>query len=394
MSAPTSLKRTFSAGKHVFPAATVFVVLTLGMFSLSCGDFTLFGDNNGNGGGNGGETGDTCEKVFAFLSAYQQSAETAVDNQDLAEPVAVVVVPAGMSFTVPGTSVTAGDGDAIVADPGNKNIAFYDASDSNQRHVLEDNIEQLGGVAVYYEELEISGQPKQVNLLLYTAYDTGTQSYNLFIHDLDSSLTGGIPKDYLQGSITFTKPGALAVGKTSDKRGVFIVDDEKKVVRLSLKEEFGFIIPDSVGPIAEGFSSIQGVTFFNQNGELYLTEPNQSQPDNTEVYKIDNALDQSTSSPVQKSSLTAFVPSTQLFQAVGLDIALTKKDGTEAKLLVFSNQTSIALRQFDPDAGGSAEETLTVQDLDHLDVAYDCGNERILYTQKQAGDTGLFELRP
>ncbi len=177
---------------------------------------------------------------------------------------------------------------------------------------------------------------------------------------------------------------AVAVGRSVDKRGIFVVDNRQKVYRITLIISGTVPAPDSMATLATGFSSLRDVAFSNQTQSVYLSEVNDSV-----VFQVKSAM---TSSAVNKSQLPNFIPPSQLLQPTGLNLAPTNIAGTASDLLVVSQQVTRAIGQFDTDNGSIALGYLPVINIEHQDVAYDCTNTRIVYTRKTFAP-GVFQYK-
>jgi len=375
-----------------------FLLLAASGFWASCGDFTLWSDGPGPGPGPD-PGGQVCDNAFAGLGAYKNSQPSQIDRT-LSNPVAIEVIPQGMTFSPAGDAIKAGEGDLMVLDapdalPGT--VAWYNRGQNNKRYNLEvESVLLPGGLALHHEEIALFGQKKVFNLLFYTAVNAQTERYNVFFHDLGTQTTlFRYPDDWpelgLGPAYLFTRPAALAMARAGDRRGLFVADNLTSVVRMSLVASEMGILPGTVDKIADGFSSIRDLVFSSQTGALYLTESTGSK-----VYRIDDALTRSAANPVTKDQLTPFSSSTRLRNPRGLALAPTDQKAEAAALLVFSEGLTDAIGQFDPVAGGEPKDNLDVKEGEHLDLAYDCRNQRLLFTRNASNIDfrGLFQIVP
>jgi len=348
-----------------------------------------------------------CLKPFPGLSPYKTSTETALDT-GLGTPAAVAVVPQGMSFSfvredTSGTA-TAEAGDLFVADLDSDKIYFYDQSKGNARATFPAEAQELGGgVALYLEEVEVSGTQEKVQLLLYTGINKTTGKSNLFLYDLDPAPLLTTPNPFkipddtqglLPGVTDFNDAQAVAVGRDGTQRGVFVSDpgaqaNDYSVYRISMTISGTTPAPDSMFTLATDFNWIRDVAFSNDTKALYLTENDSSLINDATVYKIDSAIP--ATATVKKSDLTVFIPASQLKTSTGLTLAPTSQDGTTEDLLVLSQEVSRALGQFDAAQGGFAQDYLSIFYEKYQDVAYDCTHERILFTRDEFSP-GLYEF--
>jgi len=377
-------------------AVATILCLTAGGLWSACGDFTLWSEGPPPGPGPT-PTENVCEHAFAGLAAYENSVETPVDDT-LSNPVAMDVVPPGMTFPVSGGTVSAEAGDLVAVEdleaaPGA--VYLYDRSQNNQRHLIPtEGTRFLGGLALYHEEIAGGGQKR--DLLFYTALNDISLNFNVFIHDLQTQTTlFRYPDDWPGPAYLFTRPAALAMGRNADRRGLFIADNRTSVVRMGLVVSELGIVPETVGKIAEGFTWVRDLVFFDQTQALYLTEYVTEPTDDSRVYRVNSALTQSTTNPVTKTQLTPFIPSDRVFRSVGIAIAPVDQKAEAADLLVFNQRVQDAIGQFDANTGQARPAALDILQENHLDLAYDCQsqNGRLLFS-RQPPASGLFQLVP
>lgn len=397
MRARSGLKRS----RFLLP---LFLLCAASLLTDSC-EFTLYPDGIGPGPSPTPED-EVCPNPFPGLTPFKTSPETTLDNT-LKEPAAVAVVPHGMTFTFTpegaSATVTAEAGDVLVADLDTEEIYFYDRSAGDRRWIFPGKAEELGGgLALYYEEADPSTGRDEVRLLLYTGTSSPLNKSNLFVLDLDPAtpLTPNpfrIPDDaqgLLPGLTDFYDAQAVAVGREDTKRGVFVSDptlqaNDYSVYRITLVLTGNTPVPETMSRLAYGFKGIRDVGYSQATRDLYMTEYDGSTLNNSTVYRIQSAL---TASSASKSSLSPFVPSSQLKTSTGLDLPPTEKDGSEADLLVLSQEVTRALGRFDSEKGGFALGYMSISKVEVLqDLAYDCTNERILFTRKTFS-YGLYEF--
>jgi len=401
-----SALRILFAQQHGYPSRTKRALLYLcaaGLLALSCGDFTLnLGNAQQGSGTTPGPIQEDCDKPFEGLSKYDaKNDESNIDGTTstnwLADAVAVAVVPKGMTFTfsdaVTGTKVTAAPGDLVVADTDSDKIYFYDKSAGNARHTLIYNATKFaepGGVDLYHEQISTGTPVLDVNLLVYTGKNLENNKYTLYIKDLTTG-TSYTVSETTNPAYKFTNPTAVAVGASSQNRGVFVVDDSgNKVVRVTFTFS-GTALPTLNTPkkILDG-DDIQDVVFYNQNQTLYFSDWGPG--GNYQVYQSGSAL------TVDNPGKSVFITKAHLFQPMGLALAFTVQDASGAKLLVISRQVSIAIQQFAVTGGGTPESgVLEILQPENLHaVAYDCTHARILFTRTRGPNAttewGVYEV--
>jgi len=350
-------------------------------------------------------SGNACPNPFPGLVPFKTSPAKTLDST-LKLPAAVAVVPPGMSF-----SFTPEEGSAIVdAEPGDllavdmhaNKIYFYDHSAGHTRWIFPSGAVALGGgVALYYEAADASTGRDEIRLLLYTGTTKPLNKSNLFLQDLDPAsalypnpfLIPDNAQGLIPGLTDFYDARMVAVGRQDTKRGVFVTDPtllakEFSVYRITLTVEGAFAFPDSMVRLASGFLDIRDVGYSQATHGLYMTEYDSSALNNSTVYRIASAL---TATGSKKSSLSPFVPASQLKTSTGLNLAPTRTDGTTDDLLVLNQQTSRALGRFDSVKGGFALDYMSISYEYQQAVAYDCTHERIVFTRRTTSP-GLFEV--
>ena len=372
---------------------------------FSCGDFSYNAPGGGNGNGNGNSNGngslDTCENAFPGLAFY---VEVLLSNPDkleildssLQDPVAVAVVPAGMTFefTPPGSTTvrTSVEGDFFVADRGAGatagKIYFYDSSQADRRFVFEDAFTRPAGLALLTSTVTGSGgQDEQLNLLFFT------DGADLYLYDLDDRDPTDNPRK-IPDDFVFTAPTGLAVGESSSKTSLFVVDGGTRVVRIDLDLSSTTPEPDGSGVIADGFTSLQDVAHFTRNDSVYLSRQPTVGLEDSRVYRIPQAL---TRTSIQReTSAERFVEWPAVLLPGGLVLAPTSQDEKTAELLGVSQQSfDVTVGQFDP-ADATDRAFLGIQQNFLVDVAYDCTNQRLLLSQTPQNETepNLFAIRP
>jgi len=368
---------------RAWTAAAVLLFLTAGALLAACGDYTLFPD----GSGPGPEPPvSSCERAFPGLAAYDP-AEIVVDDT-LEYPVAVKVVPEGMEIPLVGGTLKAQEGDLVVANspPGAlSNIYVYLADQSyRSAHALPLLVAGLGDIVPLHEQYTVGSQTLDLDLLFFTALNTLTGAYYLYVYDLQQATEPLMYENpFAPGPDRTPLILPMALGKSTNYAAVFLLENQDTVVRVRFTFGEGGLLPDSVWPIAEGFTALWDLAFYD--GNLFVVEKTNSQ-----IYKIANAVTRSL--PVQKNQLSPFIGSANLYTPVALALGATD---LSTELLVFNEENESAIEQFDPDTGGAPKSTLSVRLVGHLDLAYACQSSMLFFTRSvPAASYGLFRFAP
>ncbi|MEW6442021.1 MAG: hypothetical protein AB1640_13885 [bacterium] len=373
--------RLFELWNRLRPLLVAFGI-ALFLQAASCGDFTLFDDEDGGGDGDGDGSEASCTVPFTRVDQYtrfdQLSAEDALDD-----PVALAVVPDGASFTWDSRGLEAGD--VLVADRGAGRIVAYKANGVHFNMV--NNISTPGGLAFFSSIGRTEGE-EDILLLFYSSGD----SNSIFIEDLAGTVfpegqsSVEVTNDVLDGT-PFLEPAALAAHGDRDQALLFVLNrnrgaaNAQSIVRLALSLEADPTFDTAT--LARNFSSLQGIAYRSSSDQLFFSqnEPGIEFQDQGRIYRLTDA----SSRTVALDGLAnpaPFIEDPDFPSPIGLAAPPTNRDATQSSALLVTHELvpEFLFLQFSP-SNGSFEFALGAADLDRpLAVAYDCANGRILFT--------------
>lgn len=374
----------------------------LAALCASCGDFTLFeesGDGNGDGNGGGGST-ELCPKVFTdffdSFEAAQLSQEGALTN-----PVAIAVVPPGMSFTYGSLQVEPGD--VLVADRDKGKIFLYPEGGSAVSEML--SVQAPAGLALFAWDDGVD-EEDEIQLLFYSSATRNS----VYIADLAGTLFGAGQgpvevTNAVLGSALLLEPTALAAFGDQEQASLFVLNRNRGQaggqsvvrIRVTLTATPGY----STVTVARNFSNLRDLAYYRARDWLFFSQSNLEDFQAPRIFRITNAtaaqpsvLDESAGAlPFIEDPLVATNP-------VGLALAPLDTDGNPSALLVTQPLNNLyAFLDYQADSGAYRSALGTFDSL--LDqptaVAYDCTNRRVLFTNipQNLGffSASLWELR-
>jgi|GEM_PF-1997848 len=376
---------------------------TLAALWASCGDFTLFekgGDGSGDGNGGGG-SGELCPNVFSgFIDSFVFEATQLNREGALTNPVAIAVVPPGMSFTY--SSLRAEPGDVLVADRDKGKIFLYPEGGAASEML---SVQAPAGLALFAWDDGVD-EEDEIQLLFYSSATRNS----IYIADLAGTLFGAGqgPVEVTNaalGSTLLLEPTALAAFGDQDQASLFVLNRNggraggQSVVRIrvSLAATPGY----STVTVARNFSNLRDLAYYRARDWLFFSQSNLEDLQAPRIFRITNAtaaqpsvLDGSAGAlPFIEDPLVATNP-------VGLALAPLDTDGNPSALLVTQPLNNLyAFLDYEADTGAYRSALGTIDSL--LDqptaVAYDCTNRRILFTNipQNLGffSASLWELR-
>ncbi len=400
-----------SHGRLVFTRLSLRTPLLLlwlvaaGAFAAGCGDFTLFGGGDGGDGGDGGGGGGTCDHPFTDILQYT-ALRRLEEAETVGDPVALAVVPAGMSFEVPtDPGETVEPGDVLVADRsagGNILVYPYQAgtvSDPSRMLLVDQAVD---GLALFHASLEIlPGDEQTFNLLFYTSAEDDI----LYMYDLDA-VHGLVPNPFPISNFFMNNamngPAALALGLSGNKVAVFILNTAdgtgQTIIRFTVDlAHLEQLLLETPEVLARNFENLQDLVYDPDGDRLFfsLDDPNFAQAGR--VYLVEDALETTEVLDFEDDPVPFME---QMWSPNGLTLPTTDGDDSRALLLIAQQLTQERqIRQVDltslavEDRGIPADGTCPPPNRIKA-IGYDCTHGRVIYTQ-EADDPnciGLWEL--
>lgn len=355
----------------------------LAALGLSCGDFTFFEDGGNGGDGNGGGgSNEVCPHVFTDLFDFFAAAQLSPEGA-LTYPAAVAVVPPGMSFTY--NSLQAKPGDVLVADREKGKIYLYPKGSAPSEMLTA---QAPAGLALFAWDDGLD-EEDEIQLLFYSSATRNS----IYIADLAGTLFGaGAPQvevtNAALGSTLLLEPTALAAFGNQDQASLFVLNrnggqpGRQSVVRIrvSLTATPNY----STATVARNFTNLRDLAYYRARDWLFFSQSNLEDLQAPRIFRITNAtadqpavLDESAGAvPFIEDPLVATNP-------VGLALAPLDSDGDPAALLVTQPLNNLyAFLDYEADSGLYRSALATLDSLldQPVAIAYDCTNQRILFT--------------
>jgi len=369
--------------KTIKICAGISIVIGMSLlFPAGCGDFCLFGDCDGDGNNND-DNGNGSQKVcdIPFTKDVQKFVvPDRLDQQDtLGNPIAVAVVPAGMSFKVGIRTVDPGD--VLVADQTQGRIYVYQFGQTDRIQMVT-NVSRPSGLALLHWKGDVTGdqEEEEFNLLFYTSASTNA----LYMYALDNTYylenlpLNPFPITNTILGVYLLEPTSVAVGVSEEKVSIFILNNNnggaQSIVRFSV--DLKNLTPTGPKVLASGFAELKDLAYRSSGDELFFSQKDPINPGLGRVLYIDNAAADIPSNPA------GYI--TQLTDPYGLAIPFTSTTGEQSALLMAEQEFQPQLLQFDFTSG-----LFTGLDLSNVGgfvldmptaLAYDCAHQRIVFS--------------
>ena len=343
------------------------------LLSAHCGDFTLFDDGDG-GNGDNGSTEEVCPLPFSNLDDYTDLGQLSPD-EPLDNPVALAVVPPGMEFTFNSRAVEPGD--VLVADR-DKGKIFVVPSGGTAFEMI--TVQAPAGLALFSWIPEDTALEEEIHLLFYTSATRDS----FFIYDLAGTLfPTSLPSievtNTLLSGAPLQEPTSLAVLGTQEKASLFVLNSQT-IVRINVN--LGASPSFETDTLARNFSNLRDMAYRSSTDHLFFIQNDPDDPDVARIFRIANATAESPAPLDGLANPAPFLEDTDfLTNPVGLAIPFTDQEGGQSALLVTQPLVQLySFIQYDP-TSGSYEASLESPNPDQpAAIAYDCTNQRILFT--------------
>lgn len=364
----------------------------------SCGDFTLFEGSGGGGGNGGGGSNEVCPNVFTDLTGSFTGAQLSPEGA-LTHPAAMAVVPPGMSFTY--NSLQAKPGDVLVADREKGKIYLYPEGAAPSEMLT---VQAPAGLALFAWDDGLD-EEDEIQLLFYSSATRNS----VYIADLAGTLFGAGQEQVevtnaALGSTLLLEPTALAAFGDQDQASLFVLNrnggqpGRQSVVRIrvSLTATPGY----STTTVARNFSNLRDLAYYRARDWLFFSQSNLEDLQVQRIFRITNATATQPMILDESAGAVPFIEDTVVKNPVGLALAPLDSDGDPAALLVTQPLINLdAFLDYEADSGlyRSARGALDTLLDQPVSIAYDCTNQRILFTNipQNLGffSASLWELR-